>query len=93
MKRDITLHYTEVLALISSTKKNLIVWGQKSVNVVLVAEIKESVIFILLNKIGILSKTSFKQLTNRFCCVIIKPQNTITDVFEEWLKEYKNGER
>ncbi len=60
MKRDITLHYTVVLALISSTKKNLIVWEQKSVNVVLVAVIKESVIFIQINKIGILSKTSFK---------------------------------
>ena len=74
MKRDITLHYTVVLALISSTKKNLIVSVQKSANVVPAAEIKESVIFIPLNKIGILSKPSLKQLTNKFYCVIIKSQ-------------------
>lgn len=43
-------------------------------NFVPAAEIKESVIFTPLNKIGILLKTSFKQLTNKFYCVIIKLQ-------------------
>ena len=56
MKRDITLHYTVVLALIPSTKKNLIVWVQKSVKFVPAVEIKENVISIQLNKIGILSR-------------------------------------
>ena len=57
MKRDITLHYTVVLALIPSTKKNLIVWVQKSAKFVPAVEIKENVISTQLNKIGILSKT------------------------------------
>lgn len=56
MKRDITLHYTVVLELIPSTKKNLIVWVQKSVKFVPAVEIKENVISIQLNKIGILSR-------------------------------------
>nr|DAG58007.1 MAG TPA: hypothetical protein [Caudoviricetes sp.] len=54
-------------------KTNLIAWVQKSANFVLAAETKESVIFIPLNEIGILLKTLFKQLTNKFLCVIIKP--------------------
>lgn len=41
--------------------------------IVIVAEIKENAISIPLNKIGILLKTSFKQLTNGFRCVIVKP--------------------